>query len=79
LSKYDFITLFFVAPQALASYRKVFTQRGAKDDPTDAFLQFDYLTKHLSNLQEVTLDSQDSRMLDELTVHQNPLWMKKSN
>jgi hypothetical protein len=42
LSKYDFITLFFVAPQALASYRKVFTQSGAKDDPTDAFLQFDY-------------------------------------
>jgi hypothetical protein len=69
LSKYDFITLFFVAPQALASYRKVFTQSGAKDDPTDAFLQFDYLTKHFSNLQEVTLDSQDSRMLDELTVH----------
>ncbi len=69
LSKYDFITLFFVAPQALASYRKVFTQSGGKDDPTDAFLQFDYLTKHFSNLQEVTLDSQDSRMLDELTVH----------
>jgi hypothetical protein len=69
LSKYDFITLFFVVPQALASYRKVFAQSGAKDDPTDAFLQFDYLTKHFSDLQEVTLDSQASRMLDELTVH----------
>lgn len=69
LSKYDFISLFFVAPQALASYRKVFAQSGAKDDPTDAFLQFDYLTRHFSDLQEVKLDSQDSRMLDELTVH----------
>jgi len=69
LSKYDFISLFFVAPQALANYRKVFTQSGAKDDPTDAFLQFDYLTKHFSDLQEIRLDSPDSRMLKQLTVH----------
>ncbi len=69
LSKYDFITLFFIAPQALANYRKVFTQSGAKDDPSDAFLQFDYLTKHFSDLQEVTLDPQDTRMLAQLTEH----------
>ncbi len=69
LSKYDFIHLFFVAPQALANYRKVFTQSGAKDDPSDAFLQFDYLTKHFSDCQEVTFDRQDTRILEQLTEH----------
>ena len=78
LSKYDFITLFFVAPQALANYRKVFTQSGAKDDPTDAFLQFDYLTKHFSDLQEVTLDRQDTRLLEQLTIHRKSFVNEKT-
>lgn len=69
LSKYDFIHLFFVAPQALANYRKVFTQSGAKDDASDAFLQLDYLTKHFSDCQEVTFDRQDTRILEQLTEH----------
>ncbi|NQY63574.1 MAG: IS110 family transposase [Alteromonadaceae bacterium] len=69
LLQYDFIALFFVVPQALANYRKIFTQSGAKDDPTDAFLQLDYLTKHFSDLQEVKLDQQNTRMLDQLTYH----------
>ena len=69
LLKHDFISLFFVVPQALANYRKIFAQSGAKDDPTDAFLQLDYLTKHFSDLQEVKLDQQNTRMLDQLTIH----------
>lgn len=69
LSKYDFISLFFVPPQALANYRKVFSQSGAKDDPTDAFLQLDYLTKHFSELKKVTFDSQDTRIIEQLTIH----------
>ena len=69
LSKYDFITLYFIPPAALANYRKVFTQNGAKDDPSDAFLQLDYLTKHFSNLQEVKLDTQETRMIEQLTIH----------
>lgn len=69
LLKYDFITLYYVVPHALANYRKVFTQSGAKDDPTDAFLQLDYLTKHFSDLQEVKLDQQNTRMLAQLTIH----------
>ena len=69
LLKYDFITLYFVVPQALANYRKIFAQSGAKDDPTDAFLQLDYMTKHFSDLQEVKLDQQNTRILDQLTIH----------
>src|SRR5689334_288498 len=36
LRKYDFIVLFPINPATLAKYREVFTQSGAKDDPTDA-------------------------------------------
>ena len=69
LLKYDFITLFFVVPGALAKYREIFSQSGAKDDPTDAFLQLDYMTKHFSDLREVKLDQPNTRMLDQLTHH----------
>jgi len=34
-----------------------------------AILQFDYLTKHVSDLQEVTFDRQHTRILEQLTVH----------
>ena len=51
LLKYDFIVLFPLPPKALAKYREAFTQGGAKDDPTDAFLQLDYLLKHKSALK----------------------------
>jgi hypothetical protein len=46
LLKYDFITLFPIPPKALSKYREAFTQSGAKDDPSDAYLQLDYLLKH---------------------------------
>lgn len=69
LLKYDFLTLFFVVPGALAKYRGIFSQSGAKDDPTDAFLQLDYMTKHFSDLREVKLDQANTRTLDQLTHH----------
>ncbi len=69
LLKYDFMCLYFVSPQGLANYRRVFTQSGAKDDPTDAFLQFDFLTKHFSDLKEIKLDDSETRLLDQLTKH----------
>jgi len=46
LLKYSFLTLFPISPRALARYRESFSQGGAKDDPTDACLQLDYLLKH---------------------------------
>ena len=50
-------------------YALLFSQSGAKDDPTDAFLQLDYMTKHFSELQAVKLDQPNTRMLDQLTHH----------
>lgn len=66
LLKYSFITLFPVSPKALAKYRETFTQSGAKDDPTDAFLQLDFLLKHGDVLKQLKPDSIDTRILQRL-------------
>lgn len=66
LLKYHFITLFPVSPKALARYRQAFTQSGAKDDPTDAFLQLDYLLKHSEALKPLSPDTESTRILQRL-------------
>ena len=66
LLKYDFIVLFPIPPKALAKYREAFTQSGAKDDPTDAFLQLDYLLKHKSALKPLMPDNEETRILQRL-------------
>lgn len=66
LLKYDFIVLFPIPPKALAKYREAFTQSGAKDDPTDAYLQLDYLLKHPKALKPLIPDSVETRILQRL-------------
>lgn len=66
LLKYHFITLYPVSPKALAKYRQSFCQSGAKDDPTDAFLQLDYLQKHSEALRPLVPDSPETRILQQL-------------
>lgn len=66
LLKYAFIVLFPVAPNSLAHYRKVFTQSGAKDDPTDAYLQLDYLLRHRDALKPLVPDRPETRILQRL-------------
>ena len=51
LLKYDFFVLFPVNPQSLKNYRKAFSPANAKDDPTDAELQVDFLVKHRDKLR----------------------------
>ena len=50
LMKYEFITIFSLPPARLAKYRESFTSSGAKDDPSDANLIWDYLTRHPGRL-----------------------------
>ncbi len=50
LMKYEFLVLFPLAPARLAKYRDAFTSSGAKDDPTDANLLWDYLVRHRDRL-----------------------------
>ena len=50
LMKYEFITIFPLPPARLANYRKSVTSSGAKDDPSDANLIWDYLVRHPDRL-----------------------------
>ena len=46
LQKYDFMVLYPINPLQLARYREAFTPSGAKDDPSDAELAVDMITRH---------------------------------
>jgi len=71
--KYHFIILFPIAPKALCKYREAFTQHGAKDDPTDAFLQLDYLIKHPEVLKPLIPDNVETRILTRLVEDRRTL------
>jgi len=73
LLKYHFIVLFPIAPKALCKYREAFTQHGAKDDPTDAFLQLDYLIKHPEVLKPLVPDNVETRILTRLVEDRRSL------
>jgi transposase len=73
LLKYNFIVLFPISPKALAKYREAFTQSGAKDDPSDAYLQLDYLLKHKSALKPLTPDTKETRILQRLVEDRRAL------
>lgn len=77
LLKYDFIVLFPIPPNALAKYREAFTQSGAKDDPTDAYLQLDYLLKHPCALKPLIPDNEQTRILQRLVEDRRMLVSEK--
>lgn len=59
----EFIDLYPINPLALAHFRKAFAVSGAKDDPTDAKLVWEYLLKHRDRLRVWTPEDVDTRML----------------
>ncbi len=65
--------MFPISPKALAKYREAFTQSGAKDDPSDAYLQLDYLLKHKSALKPLTPDTKETRILQRLVEDRRAL------
>lgn len=73
LLKYPFIVLYPIPPKALARYREAFSQNGAKDDPTDAYLQLDYLRSHRDALRALEPDSADTRILQRLVEDRRTL------
>lgn len=73
LLKYAFITLFPIPPKALAKYRETFSQSGAKDDPTDAYLQLDFLLRHPQSLNALKPDDPETRILQRLTEDRRSL------
>ncbi|VAW77886.1 Mobile element protein [hydrothermal vent metagenome] len=73
LLKYNFIVLFPIPPMALSKYREAFSPSGAKDDPTDAFLQLDYLLKHPESLKPLNPDTVDTRIIQRMVEDRRTL------
>lgn len=69
LRQYDCFVLFPVNPSTLAKYRETWTHSGAKDDPTDAELALELLSKHPERFKPLNPQSPEMRAL-ELLVEQ---------
>ena len=63
LMSVEFIDIYPINPQAFAHFRKAFAVSGAKDDPVDAQLMWEYLLKHRHRLRVWTPEEVDTRML----------------
>ena len=63
LQKYDFMVLYPINPSTLANYRETFTPSGAKDDPTDAELAVDLITRHAERFSPLKPQSVSMRKL----------------
>ena len=73
LAKYNHLTLFTINPSTVAKYRKAFTPSGAKDDPTDAFIQVEILTLHMDKLCVIEPESAAIRSLAQLVEYRRSL------
>ena len=63
LQKYDFFVLFPINPVMLAKYREAFVPSQAKDDPTDAELALELLTRHPERFNPLQPQSANMRRL----------------
>jgi transposase len=63
LQKYDFFVLYPINPATLARYREAFKPSNAKDDPTDAELALELLTRHRDRLTALKPQSAPMRTL----------------
>ncbi len=79
LSKFEHITLFPINPTTLAKYRKAFTTSGAKNDPSDAFLQADILLRHWDNFSPIIPESAEIRILAQLLEYRRKLVQDRVN
>ena len=66
LIEHDFLVLYPINPKSLKRFRETFRPSGAKDDPTDADLLLELLTKHRDRLQPWTPETPQIRALDRL-------------
>jgi transposase len=69
LMNYDFLLLYPIPPQSLASYRKSFASSGAKDDPVDAALLLELVRLHRDRYQAWVPEDAGTRTLRLLTEY----------
>ncbi len=73
LREHDFVVLFPVNPTTLAKYRTAFTPSRAKDDPTDAEIALELLTRHRDKLSPLSPQSAPMRALQRLVQDRRAL------
>jgi transposase len=69
LRTYPFLVLFPVHPLTLARYREAFPPSRAKDAPTDAALQLEWLRTHRDKLPPLNPQSPTMRAIEQLVEH----------
>lgn len=79
LSKYKHIVIFPINPSSVAKYRKVFSPSGAKDDPTDAFIQVELLRLYMAKLRALSPESNSIRALAQLVEYRRKLVQERVN
>lgn len=73
LGQYKHIMLFPINPSTVAKYRKAFTNSGAKNDPSDAFVQTEILALHMDKLQPINPESPEVRALAQIVQYRRKL------
>ena len=74
----DFVRLYPVNPQSLASYRKAYAPSGAKSDPADAVLLMEMVRKSPERFRVWKPDDADTRSLQLLTENRRQLVNQKT-
>jgi len=78
LMAYDFLVIYPLNPKCLASYREAFRPSNAKDDPFDAELALDLLTKHRDQLRSWQPDDELTRTLRLHVEHRREMVNERS-
>ena len=78
LMAYDFLVIYPLNPKCLASYREAFRPSNAKDDPFDAELALDLLTKHRDQLRSWQPDDELTRTLRLHVEHRREMVDERS-
>ena len=78
LLRADFVRLYPVNPQSLASYRKAYAPSGAKSDPADAVLLMEMVRNSPERFRVWKPDDADTRSLQLLTQNRRQLVNQKT-
>src|SRR2546425_262273 len=73
LQKYGHLVLYPIHPSTSSSYRAAIFPSGGKDDPVDADLLLDLVTRHRDRLRRLQLDTEETRKLQMLTEKRRQL------
>ena len=77
LMAYDFLVLYPINPKTLARFREALRPSKAKDDPTDAELLLELVTKHRDKLKAWKPDDERSRELRMLVEYRRDAGRRK--